>query len=80
MGGLQEGKAGLGESTVGKIPLSHTQWCAGHSTVVERTASTSSPDGQNPLVLDLISGIPESGHLSSGDHCPQPCEDEPVTF
>lgn len=61
----KEGKAGLGESTVGKITLSHTQWCAGHSMVVERTASTRSPDGQNPLVLDLISGIPGSGHLSS---------------
>lgn len=47
-----------------KITLSHTQWCAGHSMVVERTASTRSPDEHNPLVLDLISGIPESRHLS----------------
>lgn len=59
------GKGWLRESTIGKTTLSHAQWCAGHSMAGERTASTRSPDRQNPLVLDLISETPESGHLSS---------------
>lgn len=51
MGGLQERQAGLGESTVGKLP--HTQMVYRYSLTMEN-CKHKEPDERIPLVLDVI--------------------------